>query len=92
MQVLCVNLSRKQWKKKKRQELLQQNKHDAVNKKIPKSKATKLRKENKFLTYFEPMFLSSSPREPQKKLGLEKGNIGSKWVEFLADVVLGLVV
>ena len=46
---------------KKTRQKLQQNKHGAVNKKVPKSKDTKLRKENKF--HFEPMFLFSSPWE-----------------------------
>ena len=62
--------------------------YGTVNKTTSKSKGTKLKKENKILTYFEPIF----PLVPKKILGVEKGNIGSKCVKFLADLVLSLLV
>ena len=62
--------------------------YGTVNKTTSKSKGTKLKKENKFLTHFKPIF----PLAPEKIFGLEKGNIGSKCVKFLADLVLSLLV
>ena len=37
------------------------------------------------------MFPFSSPLEHQEILGAEKGNIFSKWVKLIADLVLGLL-
>ena len=47
-----------------------------VNKTKSKSKGTKFKKGNRFLTYFKPIF----PLAPEEILGVEKGNIGSQSV------------
>ena len=48
----------------------------------------KIKKGNKFLTYFKPIFFLA----PEKILGVEKGNISLKCVKFLAGLVLSLLV